>query len=99
MTLFILFMIISVRYNNIRDSFPWASDSCIRLLNFLFTYNPVKRATAVDCLESSYFKEAPLRELILTSYTLNALILACKKFHTLSLSGKLAIFIFGFPPY
>ncbi|XP_067951887.1 cyclin-dependent kinase 10-like isoform X2 [Watersipora subatra] len=47
-------------YNNLRQSFPWANDSCIRLLNFLFTYNPSKRATAADCLESSYFKEAPL---------------------------------------
>lgn len=49
------------RYNNLKQTFPWASDSCIRLLNFLFTYNPVKRATAADCLESSYFKEGPLR--------------------------------------
>lgn len=53
-----------LRYNHIRDSFPWASDSCIRLLNFLFTYNPTKRATASDCLESSYFKEGPLRKYI-----------------------------------
>lgn len=46
-------------YNNVRHKFPWLSEAGIRLMNFLFMYDPEKRATAVDCLESSYFKEAP----------------------------------------
>ncbi|NXJ41707.1 CDK10 kinase, partial [Ciconia maguari] len=40
--------------------FPWLSEAGLRLLNFLFMYDPKKRATAKDCLESSYFKEKPL---------------------------------------
>lgn len=51
------------RYNNLRHKFSWLSDAGIRLLNFLFMYDPNKRATAEDCLESSYFKEQPLRKL------------------------------------
>lgn len=47
-------------YNNIKLMFNWLSEAGIRLLNFLFMYNPKKRATATECLESSYFKEAPL---------------------------------------
>ncbi|XP_067651255.1 cyclin-dependent kinase 10-like [Haliotis asinina] len=46
-------------YNNLRHTFPWLSDSGIRLLNFLFMFDPAKRATAEDCLDSSYFKEQP----------------------------------------
>ncbi|XP_014791289.1 cyclin-dependent kinase 10 isoform X2 [Octopus bimaculoides] len=46
-------------YNNLRHTFPWLSEAGIRLLNFLFMYDPNKRATAEDCLESSYFKEQP----------------------------------------
>lgn len=76
-------------YNNLRHTYPWLSDAGIRLLNFLFMYDPKKRyenfilhnlklnkehfyivfyfrATAADCLESSYFKEAPFRK----SYTI-----------------------------
>ncbi|XP_051698013.1 cyclin-dependent kinase 10 isoform X4 [Oryctolagus cuniculus] len=47
-------------YNNLKHKFPWLSEAGLRLLNFLFMYDPRKRATAGDCLESSYFKEKPL---------------------------------------
>lgn len=47
-------------YNNLRHKFSWLSDAGIRLLNFLFMFDPNKRATAEDCLDSSYFKEQPL---------------------------------------
>ncbi|XP_025195312.1 cyclin-dependent kinase 10 [Melanaphis sacchari] len=47
-------------YNNIRPKFPWLSDAGIRLLNFLFMYEPSRRATAEECLQSSYFVEPPL---------------------------------------
>jgi len=48
-------------YNNLKQRFPWLSAAGLRLLNFLFMYDPKKRATAEECLQSSYFKEAPLR--------------------------------------
>lgn len=41
--------------------FPWLSDTGIRILNFLFMYEPSRRATAEECLQSSYFVEPPLR--------------------------------------
>lgn len=47
-------------YNNVRHTFPWLTDAGVRLLNFLFMYDPKKRATAEECLDSSYFKEQPL---------------------------------------
>jgi cyclin-dependent kinase 10 len=47
-------------YNNLKHVFTWLSQAGIRLLNFLFMYDPKKRATAEDCLQSSYFKDAPL---------------------------------------
>uniref|UniRef100_A0A3P9H4W7 Cyclin-dependent kinase 10 n=1 Tax=Oryzias latipes TaxID=8090 RepID=A0A3P9H4W7_ORYLA len=47
-------------YNNLKNKFTWLSDAGHRLLNLLFMYNPLRRATAKDCLESSYFKEKPL---------------------------------------
>lgn len=47
-------------YNNLKTRFPWLSGAGLRLLNFLFMYDPKKRATAEECLQSSYFKEAPL---------------------------------------
>ncbi|XP_020371902.1 cyclin-dependent kinase 10 isoform X1 [Rhincodon typus] len=47
-------------YNNLKHKFPWLSEAGLRLLNFLFMYDPKKRATAEDSLESSYFKEKPL---------------------------------------
>lgn len=46
-------------YNNLKHKFPWLSAAGLRLLNFLFMYDPNKRATADECLQSSYFKEAP----------------------------------------
>ncbi|CAO1303924.1 unnamed protein product [Diamesa hyperborea] len=47
-------------YNNLKTKFPSISTAGLRLLNFLFMYDPKKRATAAECLQSSYFKEAPL---------------------------------------
>lgn len=47
-------------YNNLKTKFPWLSQVGLRLLNFLFMFDPNKRASAVECLQSSYFKEAPL---------------------------------------
>ncbi|XP_077982610.1 cyclin-dependent kinase 10-like [Glandiceps talaboti] len=46
-------------YNNLKHKFPWLTEAGLRLLNFLFVFDPKKRATAEDCLESSYFKEQP----------------------------------------
>jgi len=46
-------------YNNLRDTFPWLSDTGIRLLNIMFMFDPKKRASAEDCADSSYFKEQP----------------------------------------
>jgi len=31
------------RYNNLRYTFPWLSDAGIRLLNYLFMYDPTRR--------------------------------------------------------
>lgn len=50
-------------YNNLKQRFPWLSAAGLRLLNFLFMYDPRKRATAEECLQSSYFKEPPQRML------------------------------------
>ncbi|KAL1439735.1 hypothetical protein MTO96_009598 [Rhipicephalus appendiculatus] len=47
-------------YNNLKHFFPWLSPAGIRLLNFLFMYDPKKRATAEESLQSSYFSEPPL---------------------------------------
>ncbi|XP_064077991.1 cyclin-dependent kinase 10-like [Macrobrachium nipponense] len=47
-------------YNNLKTKFPALSASGQRLLNFLFMYDPNRRATAEECLSSSYFKEHPL---------------------------------------
>lgn len=49
-------------YNNLKQRFQWLSPAGLRLLNFLFMYDPKKRATAEECLQSSYFKEPPLRK-------------------------------------
>lgn len=46
-------------YNNLKHMFSWLTDAGIRLLNFLFMYDPMKRASAEDSLDSSYFKEQP----------------------------------------
>lgn len=47
-------------YNKIKLVFNWMSDAGIRLLNFLFMYDPRQRATATECLQSAFFKENPL---------------------------------------
>ncbi|XP_071959616.1 cyclin-dependent kinase 10-like [Antedon mediterranea] len=47
-------------YNNLKDKFPWLPASGLRLLNMLFMYDPKKRATSLECLQNSYFKEPPL---------------------------------------
>ena len=47
-------------YNNLKHKFEWLSAAGLRLLNFLFMYDPEKRATAPECLKSSYFNEPPL---------------------------------------
>lgn len=47
-------------YNNLRHRLPWLSEAGLRLLHMLFMYDPSKRSTAEDALESSYFKENPL---------------------------------------
>ena len=53
------FTLKSQPYNNLKHKFPWISGSGLRLLNFLFMYDPTKRASAEECLQSSYFKEPP----------------------------------------
>ncbi|KAK2723736.1 hypothetical protein QYM36_002173 [Artemia franciscana] len=47
-------------YNNLKPKFSSLSNAGLRLLNFLFMYDPKKRATASECLQSTYFKEEPL---------------------------------------
>lgn len=54
------FTLMQQPYNNLKTKFPELSSSGQRLLNFLFMYDPNRRATANECLESSYFKELPL---------------------------------------
>ncbi|KAK8738580.1 hypothetical protein OTU49_003949 [Cherax quadricarinatus] len=54
------FTLKSQPYNNLKTKFPVLSPSGQRLLNFLFMYDPKRRATAEECLKSSYFKENPL---------------------------------------
>ena len=54
------FTLKSQPYNNLKHKFPWISAAGLRLLNFLFMYDPTKRASAEECLHSSYFKEPPL---------------------------------------
>lgn len=52
-------------YNKIKTKFPGLSVAGLRLLNFLFMYDPQKRATADESLKSSYFKEPPMREYLI----------------------------------
>jgi cyclin-dependent kinase 10 len=47
-------------YNNIKDKFPLLNSAGLRLINFLLMYDPRKRATAEECIQSSYFKEPPI---------------------------------------
>jgi len=54
------FTLRSQPYNNLKTKFQRLSPSGLRLLNFLFMYDPAKRATASECLSSTYFKEPPL---------------------------------------
>lgn len=54
------FTLRSQPYNNLKTKFPSLSQAGLRLLNFLFMYDPKKRATALESLESNYFKEPPL---------------------------------------
>ncbi|OTF80897.1 hypothetical protein BLA29_000169 [Euroglyphus maynei] len=49
-------------FNNISHIFSCVSKAGIRLLNLLLMYDPWKRATADECLQSSYFRESPLRK-------------------------------------
>lgn len=56
------FTLKSQPYNNLKNKFPYLSPAGLRLLNFLFMYDPAKRATAEECLQSSYFREQPLRK-------------------------------------
>ena len=51
-------------YNNLKDRFPLLIGSGLRLMNFLLMYDPKKRAVADECLESSYFREQPMRKCI-----------------------------------
>lgn len=46
-------------YNNLRHTFSWLSEAGIRMLNNLFMFDPKKRITAEDCVDSTYFKEQP----------------------------------------
>ena len=48
-------------YNNLKSQFPHLSPAGHRLLNFLFMYDPSRRATAQQALDTSYFAEEPLR--------------------------------------
>lgn len=49
-------------YNNIKQKFAGLSSAGVRLLNYLFMYDPKKRASADECLNSPYFKEMPYRK-------------------------------------
>lgn len=49
-------------YNILKHKFNWLSSAGLKLLNFLFMYDPKKRATADDCLKNSYFTEPPIRK-------------------------------------
>lgn len=46
-------------YNELHSTFPQLSPKGIRLMNDFFTYDPTKRVTAEEALESGYFLEAP----------------------------------------
>lgn len=54
------FTLRSQPYNNLKTKFPTLSQAGLRLLNFLFMYDPKKRASAKESLLSTYFKESPL---------------------------------------
>ena len=47
-------------YNNLKHKFSWLSAAGLTLLNHMLMYDPCKRASAGECLHSSYFVEKPL---------------------------------------
>ncbi|EDO29995.1 predicted protein [Nematostella vectensis] len=47
-------------YNNLKHKFSWVSQAGLSLLNYMLMYDPCKRATAAESLQSSYFVEKPL---------------------------------------
>ncbi|ORX90494.1 Pkinase-domain-containing protein [Basidiobolus meristosporus CBS 931.73] len=47
-------------YNNLRNRFPYVTESGLDLLSKLLTYDPEKRITAEEALQHPYFKESPL---------------------------------------
>lgn len=47
-------------YNNLRAVFTWLNEAGLKLLHAMFMYDPSKRATSRQCLNSSYFKANPL---------------------------------------
>lgn len=49
-------------YNNISHIFSSLSASGIRLMNSLLMYDPKRRSSAADCLNSSYLRDPPLRK-------------------------------------
>lgn len=65
------FTLKSQPYNNLKNKFPYLSPAGLRLLNFLFMYDPAKRATAEECLQSSYFREQPLRMFCFFSFDID----------------------------
>lgn len=74
-------------YNNIKQKFTWLSSAGLRLLNFLFMFDPKKRASADECLQSTYFKEMPFRKSSGKSIQfLFTLILNCLHLHIISVA-------------
>ncbi|EJW81704.1 CMGC/CDK/CDK10 protein kinase [Wuchereria bancrofti] len=53
------FQLRSQPYNKLKCVMERASDSCLQLLNGLFTYDPSLRICAKDALRSRYFNEPP----------------------------------------
>jgi cyclin-dependent kinase 10 len=47
-------------YNNLKQKFPWLSDTGYRLLNGMFMYCPERRITATEAIKHLYFQERPL---------------------------------------
>lgn len=47
-------------YNNLKHKFSWLSSAGLNLLNHMLMFDPCKRASATECLQSSYFIEKPL---------------------------------------
>jgi len=47
-------------FNNLKQKFPYLTESGHRLLNQMLCYNPEKRVTATEALKHPYFNERPL---------------------------------------